>query len=145
MGVGHQHRVDIAGMEGQAAVIHLVPALLQAAVDQYPLAVDLQAVAAAGNAPVGAKKTQFHGVNSFFSLWGWGCFLLLFSIPRFSPLHNRKPVRLPDNCSQKFFCIRQKSVVYSISIAMYKILRSRKDTDIWDCLPRFSAHTASGS
>lgn len=21
----------------------------------------------------------------------------------------------PDNCSQKFFCIRQKSVVYSIS------------------------------
>ena len=41
-------------------------------------------------------------------------------------MHNRKPVRLPDNCSQKFFCIRQKSVVYCIGIILYKYLFTQK-------------------
>jgi len=57
-------------MEGQAAVIHLVPALLQAAVDEDPLAVYLQAMAAAGNALVSAEKTQLHGVRPFLSKIG---------------------------------------------------------------------------
>jgi len=52
-------------MEGQAAVIHLVPALLQAAVDEDLLAVYLQAMAAAGNALVSAEKMQFHSRRSF--------------------------------------------------------------------------------
>ena len=65
VGVGHQDIVNIACMEGQAAVIHLVPALLQAAVDEDLLAVYLQAMAAAGNALVSAEKMQFHSGRSF--------------------------------------------------------------------------------
>ena len=65
VGVGHQDIVNIACMEGQTAVIHLVPALLQAAVDEDLLAVYLQAMAAAGNALVSAEKMQFHSGRSF--------------------------------------------------------------------------------
>ena len=39
VGVGHQDIINIAGMKRQAGVIHLVPALLQAAVDEDLLAV----------------------------------------------------------------------------------------------------------
>ena len=38
MGVGDDHIVDFTGMEGETAVVHLVPALLQTAVDQHPAA-----------------------------------------------------------------------------------------------------------
>ena len=65
MGVGHQHHINAAGVKGQRGVVDLVPALLQAAVHQDMLAVDLQTMAAAGNAPVSAVKTQLHGENSF--------------------------------------------------------------------------------
>ena len=67
MGVGNQHKVNAAGMEGQRTVIHLVPSLLQAAVDQDIFAVDLQTVTAAGHALVSAVKAQLHnGPPSFF-------------------------------------------------------------------------------
>ena len=68
MGVGDEHKVNAAGMEGQGLVVHLVPSLLQPAVDEYLLSVDLQAVAAAGDALVGAVKAQFHrGLLLFFT------------------------------------------------------------------------------
>ena len=50
VGVGHQHHVDAARMERQGGVVDLVPSLLQSAVHQYFLSVDLQTMAAAGNA-----------------------------------------------------------------------------------------------
>jgi len=56
MGVGDEHEVDAAGMEGQGFVVYLVPSLLQAAVDQDVFAVDLQTVTAAGHALVSAVK-----------------------------------------------------------------------------------------
>ena len=65
MGVGHQHRVDAARMERQGGVVDLVPALLQTAVHQDLLPVDLQTMAAAGDTLVSAVKTQLHGRNSF--------------------------------------------------------------------------------
>ena len=49
MGVSHQHIVDLARMEGQAGVIDLVPALLQAAVDEDLFAPHLQAVTASSD------------------------------------------------------------------------------------------------
>ena len=67
MGVGNEHEVDTAGMEGQGFVVYLVPSLLQAAVDQDVFAVDLQTVTAAGHALVSAVKVQLHnGPPSFF-------------------------------------------------------------------------------
>ena len=67
MGVGNEHEVDTAGMEGQGFVVHLVTPLLQAAVDQDVFAVDLQTVTAAGHALVSAVKAQLHnGPPSFF-------------------------------------------------------------------------------
>lgn len=114
MGVGHQHHINAAGVKGQRGVVDLVPALLQAAVHQDMLAVDLQTMAAAGNAPVSAVNAA-----------SWRKLLLFdstVSIPHFSALHNRKAARLTDNCSQKIFCIRQKSVVYSTGIIMYDYL-----------------------
>lgn len=67
MGVGDEHEVDAAGMEGQGFVVYLVPSLLQAAVDQDVFAVDLQTVTAAGHALVSAVKVQLHnGPPSFF-------------------------------------------------------------------------------
>ena len=65
MGVGHQHRVDAARMERQGGVVDLIPALLQTAVHQDLLPVDLQTMAAAGDTLVSAVKTQLHGRNSF--------------------------------------------------------------------------------
>lgn len=121
MGVGHQHHINAAGVKGQRGVVDLVPALLQAAVHQDMLAVDLQTMAAAGNAPVSAVNAA-----------SWRKLLLFdntVSIPHFSALHNRKAARLTDNCSQKIFCIRQKSVVYSTGIIMYDYLLLRKDTE----------------
>ena len=63
--VRHEHAVDRAGVEGQRGVIHLVAPLLQAAVHQNLLAVDLQTMAAAGYALVSAVKTQLHGSVPF--------------------------------------------------------------------------------
>ena len=63
--VRHEHAVDRAGVEGQGSVIHLVASLLQAAVHQNLLAVDLQTMAAAGYALVSAVKTQLHGSVPF--------------------------------------------------------------------------------
>ena len=61
MGVGDQDIVDGFRFKGQVLIANVVPALLQAAVDQNALSVDLQAVAAAGNALVRAEKAEFHG------------------------------------------------------------------------------------
>ena len=70
MGVGDEHIVDVARGKGQGAVVHLVPALLQAAVDEDALAAYLQTMAAAGDALVSAEKTQLHGVRPFLSKIG---------------------------------------------------------------------------
>ena len=63
VGVGDQHRVDIARGEVQGVVVVLVPALLQSAVDEELLPPHLQAVAAAGNRVGGAEKGQLHGFD----------------------------------------------------------------------------------
>ena len=77
MGVGNEHEVDTAGMEGQGFVVHLVTPLLQAAVDQDVFAVDLQTVTAAGHALVSAVKAQLHnGPPSVFHPGFPRCFLL---------------------------------------------------------------------
>ena len=70
VGVGDEHIVDAARGKGQGAVVHLVPALLQAAVDEDALAAYLQTMAAAGDALVSAEKTQLHGVRPFLSKIG---------------------------------------------------------------------------
>ena len=87
MGVCHQHGVDAAGVEGQRGVVHLVPSLLQAAVDENVLPVDLQTMAAAGDALVSAEKAQLHGVHPFQKVHRFGqifCYdKLPVIIPRF--------------------------------------------------------------
>ena len=60
VGVGDQDIVDGIGSEGQLLPVHLIPALLEAAVHQDALSVDLQTVAASGDAIVCAVKTKFH-------------------------------------------------------------------------------------
>ena len=70
VGVGDEHIVDAARGKGQGAVVHLVPALLQSAVDEDALAAYLQTMAAAGDALVSAEKTQLHGVRPFLSKIG---------------------------------------------------------------------------
>ena len=65
VGVGHQHHVDAARVEGKGGVVDLIAALLQTAVHQDLLSVDLQTMAAAGDALVSAVKAQLHGRNSF--------------------------------------------------------------------------------
>ena len=145
VGMCHQHHVNTARMERQRRVVDLIPSLLQAAVHQDFLSVDLQTMAAAGNTLVSAVKAQLHGGNSFSKLI---CEVIWESIPHFSGLYNRKPRPLSTasrNCSQKFFCIRQSPVLYCIIVIMCKYSFTRKDTNIWDCLPRFSEHTASVS
>ena len=67
MGVCHQYIVNFSRVEGQAAVIHLVPSLLQSAIHQDFLPVDLQAVTAAGDALIRAEKAKFHGSFPFLS------------------------------------------------------------------------------
>ena len=67
MGVRHQHIVDLARVERQAGVIDLVPALLQAAVNEDVLAAHLQTMAAAGDTLICSVKAQFHGVVPFLS------------------------------------------------------------------------------
>lgn len=59
VGVGDEHIVDAARGKGQGAVVHLVPALLQSAVDEDALAAYLQTMAAAGDALVSAEKLSF--------------------------------------------------------------------------------------
>ena len=58
--MGDEDIVDGVGGKGQLTIFDLIPALLQAAVDEDPLAVYLQAVTAAGDALVRAKETQLH-------------------------------------------------------------------------------------
>ena len=60
----------VSGAMALAAVVALVLALLQAAVDEDLPAVDFQTVAAAGDALVSAEKTQLHGVRPFLSKIG---------------------------------------------------------------------------
>ena len=62
MGMGDQDIVNGIGRKGQLVVIDLILPLLQAAVDQDALSVDLQTVAAAGNAFIRSKETQLHGM-----------------------------------------------------------------------------------
>ena len=52
----------------QIVIVNLIPPLLQAAINQNPLPVDLQAVAAAGDALVRSVKTQLHGM-ALLTLW----------------------------------------------------------------------------
>ena len=66
VGVGDEHIVNGVGGEGQLPVVDLVPALLEAAVDQNSFSVDLQAVAAAGDALVRAEKAELHGSGLLF-------------------------------------------------------------------------------
>ena len=79
--------INAAGVKGQRGVVDLVPALLQAAVHQDMLAVDLQTMAAAGDALVSAEKAQLHGVHPFQKVHRFGqifCYdKLLVIIPRF--------------------------------------------------------------
>ena len=58
--VGDEDIVNGVGGEGQFPVIRLVAALLEAAVDQNPFPVYLQAVAAASDALIRSKKAQLH-------------------------------------------------------------------------------------
>ena len=64
VGMGDDDIVDLAGLEAQGVVIVLVPALLQAAVDQDLFAADLKAVAASGNGVGGAEERQLHSGTS---------------------------------------------------------------------------------
>ena len=98
MGVGHQHHIDAAGMERQHRIVYLVPSLLQAAVHQNILAVDLQAVAAAGNAPVSAVKAQLHGGNSFLHSLGISVFQYTTLIPLQQPSN-------PSTCTRPALCV----------------------------------------
>lgn len=59
MSVGDKRIVDAARGKGQGAVVHLVPALLQSAVDEDALAAYLQTMAAAGDTLVSAEKLSF--------------------------------------------------------------------------------------
>ena len=72
VGVGNQNIVDVVGGEVQRVVVMLVLALLQAAVDKNFLAVDLQAVAAAGYRVGRSEKCQLHGIASLLIVWK-GC------------------------------------------------------------------------
>lgn len=87
MGVGHQHRVDAARMERQGGVVDLIPALLQTAVHQDLLPVDLQTMAAAGDTLVSAVKLSFMAETPFHKLYRR-------SIPQFPGLYNRKTTPL---------------------------------------------------
>ena len=58
--VGDEQNVDAAGGKGEVAVVQLIAPLLQAAVNEDLLAVDLQTVAGACHAAVGPVKVQFH-------------------------------------------------------------------------------------
>ena len=60
VGVGDQDVVDGVGGKGEFAVGNLVPALLEAAVDENTGVVDLQTVAASGDALVRAVKAELH-------------------------------------------------------------------------------------
>ena len=107
MGVSHQHRVDAAGMEGQRGVVHLVPSLLQATVDENMLSVYLQTMAAAGDALVSAEKAQLHGVHPFqkvHSFVSHFCYDRCYSIvPLFSVVG--KPELAIAYGSSNFLCI----------------------------------------
>ena len=86
VGVGHQHHVNAARMEGQRGVVHLVPTLLQAAVDQNMLSVYLKTMAAAGDALVSAEKAQLHGVHPFPNTYRpSGLFCTVVLLYHFSP------------------------------------------------------------
>ena len=60
VGVGDQAVIDLAGGEVQGVVVVLVPALLQAAVDEDLPAVDFQTVAAPRDSVGRAEETQLH-------------------------------------------------------------------------------------
>ena len=60
VGVGDKNIVDGVGGKGQLTIVDLIPTLLQAAVDQDPLAVYLQTVTTACDALIRAKETQLH-------------------------------------------------------------------------------------
>ena len=60
VGVGDDDIVNVAGGEVQGVVVVLVSALLQSAVDEDLFAVDLQAVAAAGDRVGRAEKCELH-------------------------------------------------------------------------------------
>ena len=64
MGMRHQHHINLACRKGKLSVGDLVSPLLQSSVYQDALAVYLQAVAAAGDALIGAVKTELHAVAS---------------------------------------------------------------------------------
>ena len=110
MGVGHQHRVDAAGMEGQRGVVNLVPSLLQATVDENMLSVYLQTMAAAGDALVSAEKAQLHGVHpfqkvhSFVSHFCYDDIILRFSL-------SGKPELAIAYGSSNFLCICRADMV----------------------------------
>lgn len=64
----HQHHINLACRKGKLSVGDLVSPLLQSAVYQDALAVYLQAVAAAGDALIGAVKQSFMLLPPFCSI-----------------------------------------------------------------------------
>jgi len=66
--VGDEQNVDAAGGKGEITVVELIAPLLQAAVNEDLLAVDLQTVAGACHAAVSSVKVQFHALVLLRSL-----------------------------------------------------------------------------
>ena len=66
MGMGSEHIIHLAGCKGQLVVVNLVPALLQAAVHQDPLAAGVDAVAAAGDRAGSTVKCQLHNFKLLY-------------------------------------------------------------------------------
>ena len=60
MGVGDQNVINGISGKGEFAVGNLVPALLEAAVDKNAGVVNLQTVAAPGDALIRAVKAELH-------------------------------------------------------------------------------------
>ena len=74
MGVGEQEKVDAGGVEAEVAgvlLLDLARALIEAAIDQQPLARAFQQMTGAGDAPVGAVEREPHEflLPSMTQLW----------------------------------------------------------------------------
>ena len=68
VGVGDDDIVDVARGEVQHTVVPLVPSLLESAVDEDALSVDLHTVTAPGDGLGSAEKCELHGAPPLFFL-----------------------------------------------------------------------------
>lgn len=89
VGMGDNHIVDIVGGKIKHGIVPLIPALLQAAVNENLLPPHLYTVAAAGDGFGRAEKGQFHGLPSLWIVILWLPFRrrgnLLHSCPYHTP------------------------------------------------------------